>query len=359
MTVEASANPVRHIPSLDGLRACSFLLVFLAHTGLDDFVPGGFGVTVFFFLSGYLITALMRAEFERNGSVNLRHFWIRRALRILPPFYLVLALAVAAAWLFAAPGSMSVAGLSAQALHVTNYWIIYRGYEGFPAGAGSGVYWSLAIEEHFYLLFPLIYIAMRKARFTGRQQALAFWAICALVLIWRCLLVYVYHVSTDRTYMGTDTRVDSILFGCALAVWHNPMLDHERLSEPRWKYLYLPASVAVILITFLWRGGEFRETLRYSVQGMALTPLFAAAMRFPKWAVFRLLNWRPLAFLGVLSYSTYLIHFGIITATQNLMPRQRPFLVGLTALALTILVAWAIYRGVERPCARLRKRLTD
>jgi peptidoglycan/LPS O-acetylase OafA/YrhL len=358
MSVEASATPLRHIPSLDGLRACSFLLVFVAHAGLDDFVPGGFGVTVFFFLSGYLITTLMRAEFERNGAVNLKHFWIRRALRILPPFYLVLAIGAAAAWLFA-PASMSLAGMLAQALHVTNYWIIYRGYDGFPAGAGTGVYWSLAIEEHFYLLFPFIYIAMCRGRLTGRQQALVFWGICALVLIWRCMLVYVYHASTDRTYMGTDTRVDSILFGCALAVWHNPILDRERLSEGRWKYCYLPACVAVILITFLWRGEEYRETFRYSMQGAALTPLFAAAMRYPKWLIFRPLNWRPLVFLGVLSYSTYLIHFGVITATQYLLPRQMPALVGVTALALTVFLAWLIYRGIERPCARLRKRLTD
>jgi len=92
--IRASPFPVRqnirHIPSLDGLRAVSFLLVFVGHAGLDRFVPGGLGVTIFFFLSGFLITTLMRNEYERTGGVNLRHFWLRRALRILPPFYLVL-----------------------------------------------------------------------------------------------------------------------------------------------------------------------------------------------------------------------------------------------------------------------------
>jgi peptidoglycan/LPS O-acetylase OafA/YrhL len=208
-------------------------------------------------------------------------------------------------------------------------------------------------------LFPLIYVAMRKSGISGRQQALAFWAMCALVLIWRCILIYVYHVSTDRTYMATDTRVDSILFGCALAVWHNPMLDQQAVTERRWKCWYLPASVAVILFTFFWRAGEFRETFRYSLQGAALTPLFAAAMRFPKWMVFRPLNWRPLAFLGVLSYSMYLIHYGIITATEYLLPGSRPLVVGLASLTMTIFLAWVIYRGIEKPCARLRRRLTD
>src|SRR5229473_790790 len=84
------------VPSLDGLRAFSFLLVFVAHAGLEGIVPGGFGVTVFFFLSGYLITTLMRQEFERYGDVSLKHFYLRRVLRILPPFYLVLIAATAA-----------------------------------------------------------------------------------------------------------------------------------------------------------------------------------------------------------------------------------------------------------------------
>ena len=95
----ASQNPpaaksMRHIPSLDGIRGLSFLLVFVAHAGLDNYVPGGFGVTIFFFLSGFLITSLLRTEFEKHAAVSLRHFWLRRILRILPPFYLVLAAAV-------------------------------------------------------------------------------------------------------------------------------------------------------------------------------------------------------------------------------------------------------------------------
>src|SRR5271165_2481206 len=91
-----------HFPSLDGLRAVSFLLVFLAHAGLDHQVPGGFGVTTFFFLSGFLITSLMRLE-AQSGSVSLKHFYLRRVFRILPPFYLVLALATVLAVLGVVP----------------------------------------------------------------------------------------------------------------------------------------------------------------------------------------------------------------------------------------------------------------
>ena len=166
-------QPLRHIPSLDGLRAISFLVVFVAHCGLDRYVPGGFGVTIFFFLSGFLITTLMRGEFQHTGAVNFRHFWLRRAFRILPPFYIVLFAAIAVALIFDPPGTLSVAAVTAQLAHVTNYWLIYRGYAGQPAG--TGVYWSLAVEEHFYLLFPWVFVAMQRLRLPPFKQALVLW----------------------------------------------------------------------------------------------------------------------------------------------------------------------------------------
>src|SRR5580700_8795245 len=95
-----------HIPSLDGLRTVSFLIVFLSHSGLLNIVPGGFGVTVFFYLSGFLITTLMRVERQKTGTVNVRHFYLRRALRILPPFYLVLIVASGLTALKLLPGEL-------------------------------------------------------------------------------------------------------------------------------------------------------------------------------------------------------------------------------------------------------------
>jgi len=350
---------VRHIASLDGLRAVSFLLVFFSHAGLGDLVPGGFGVTVFFFLSGYLITTLMRAEFERNRSVNLRHFWLRRALRILPPFYLVLGASIGATLLFEPPGSLSGAAVAAQALHVSNYWIIYHGYEGLPVDGGTGVYWSLAVEEHFYILFPWLYLALCKLKLSGRQQAAVFLALCALVLLWRCILVFALHAATDRTYMATDTRVDSILFGCALAVWNNPVLDRATSSEKLWKVLYVPLALFSILICLLFRQPWFRETARYTLQGVALAPIFVAAVRFPRWLPFRLLNWKPLTFVGVLSYSLYLIHYGVLYFVRDHFGGLQQSTQGALSLVICAMTAWGIYILVEKPCARLRRRLTD
>jgi peptidoglycan/LPS O-acetylase OafA/YrhL len=339
------------------LRALSVALVFLAHAGLDNIVPGGFGVTVFFFLSGFLITTLMRVETAQHGRVNLGHFWLRRVLRILPPFYLVLAGASLLTWWLDGPAALAAATVAAQALHITNYWIIGHGYDGMPTG--TGVYWSLAVEEHFYLAFPWLYLALHKARLSARSQALVFLGLCALVLAWRLVLVLWLHPSTDRTYMATDTRIDSILFGCALAVWCNPVLDAPVLQDAWWKWVLVPGALLVLGFCVVVRSEVFRETLRYSLQGLALAPVMIAAIRFRNWPLFQPLNWRPVAFLGVLSYSFYLVHFVVIFAVQRLVPALAPLAQGALALVIALTLAATLYRFVERPCARLRRRLTN
>jgi len=347
---------VGYIPSLDGIRALSFLLVFLSHFGLEHVVPGGFGVTVFFFLSGFLITTLMRAEYDRNQTVSLKHFWLRRSLRILTPAYLVLAVAVGTSLMFDPPGTVSFPAVAAQALHMTNYWIIYRGLEGLPPG--TDVYWSLAVEEHFYLLFPFLYMAMRRLGLSGRQQCILLLGLCILVMLWRCVLVMGFHVPEDRTHFASDTRIDSILFGCVLAVWRNPVLDHWQPDEHTWKWQVTPLAIAALLACFVFRNPTFRETLRYTAQGVALLPLFVAAVRFPHWVSFRVLNWRPVTFVGLISYSLYLVHSGVIFFLQRHYPGLSWLVQGFVALALSVGLAWAIYLVIEKPCVKLRKRLT-
>lgn len=347
------------IPSLDGIRGLSFLIVFIAHAGLDRIIPGGFGVTVFFFLSGYLITTLLRMEFAHNGQVNLKHFWLRRVLRILPPFYLVLMLAALLTATVDFPDARVTApALTAQLLHFTNYWSIWHGYDGQPVG--TGVYWSLAVEEHFYLLFPWLFIAMQKQRLSGRSQALLLWTLCLVELLWRCALVLHWHTPTDRTYMGSDTRMDSILFGCALAVWNNPVLDTSQPASTRvWKWLLLPGSLLLLAICLVVRNEAFRETLRYSLQGIGLTVLFHGTIRFSQWPAFRWLGTPWLVFIGTLSYTLYLVHYTTLFAVEHALPQVPAVLQGALAFGISMLLAWASYTWVEKPCARLRKRLSD
>jgi len=200
---------------------------------------------------------------------------------------------------------------------------------------------------------------MRRRNMAGRQQAVLLLSLCGVIVAWRCWLVLGLHVATDRTYMASDTRIDSILFGCVLAVYRNPVRDRVPGSESLWRILVVPLAVLALLLTLFVRAEWFRETLRYSLQGMALIPLFAAAIRFPGWLVFRWLNWRPVAFLGVLSYSLYLVHFGAIFIVRDALHGAAPVLTGVLAFSGALVVAWILYRFVERPCAVLRRRLVD
>lgn len=342
------------IPSLDGLRAVSFFIVFLAHAGLKDRVPGGFGVTVFFYLSGFLITTLMRQEDEKHGTVSLKGFYLRRVFRILPPFYLTLALATVLCAVGFVPGVLEAGPMRALSLHYGNYWFAFHGGDGVPAG--TGVYWSLAVEEHFYLLFPLLYLVTRRLGLDGRRQGLLFLAICLAIAAWRSWLVLGAGVWEDRTYLASDTRFDSILFGCTLAVAMNPMIDRPVGGERLWKHVLFPAGLVLLLSTFLYREPWFRESIRYTLQGIGLTPVFVTAMRYPGWGPMRALNHPRVAFLGLLSYSLYLVHHVVIYTVHARLPALHPVAQGVLALAISLAYALAMYRYVEKPFARLRKR---
>jgi peptidoglycan/LPS O-acetylase OafA/YrhL len=354
-----AAAPARrefHIPSLDGIRAVSFLVVFVAHAGYGNVIPGGFGVTVFFFLSGFLITTLLRMELVGTGDVSLRDFYLRRVLRILPPFYTVLAFDTLLVLFGVLSGPLWRGPMLALVFHFSNYWNVFHGALGQPPG--TAVYWSLAVEEHFYLVFPALFLLLQAV--LGRRwraQSVVLLIGCAVVLAWRFVLVLLLHSAPDRTYLASDTRVDSILFGCALALGANPMLDEPGPASPLLRRLLLPLGIAMLLATFLYRADWFRETLRYSLQGVALLPIFIAAMRNPGWWPFRWLN-RPLPRrIGVLSYSLYLTHHAMLYAFERNWPSLPVPVRGALALLVSLFLAECINRGIEKPCAKLRKRL--
>jgi peptidoglycan/LPS O-acetylase OafA/YrhL len=353
-----SSREALYIPSLDGIRAAAVLLVFAAHAGLKDRIPGNFGVTVFFFLSGYLITTLLRAECQRNGRISLASFYGRRTLRIFPPLYVVLALATLLTLLGALPGpAIRLDALGAQVLYLTNYYIIQHGWWDGRA-PGTWIFWSLSVEEYFYLGFPLLYLLLLRFLPQRRRQALVLVGLCALVLAWRLVLVLALGASRDRTYIATDTRIDSILFGCVLGVIGNPVLDGgSRISERAWKHLLFPLALAGLLLSFVVRNPTFQETVRYSLQGLCLFPLFVAAVRWPDWLPFRILNVGWVKFLGVLSYSFYLVHPSVLWAVTSWtrLPGLAQALIG---LVLTLAVSLALYWLVEKPAARLRRRLS-
>lgn len=350
-----SAAAALHIPTLDGLRAVSFSIVFLAHAGLGDRIPGGFGVTVFFFLSGYLIATLLRLEIERSGGVDFRGFYLRRVLRILPPFYLTLGVAVCLSLIGVLPSKLQLMPTLAQALHFANYWQVLHGGDGQPSG--TGVYWSLAVEEHFYLVFPWLYLLLFR-RVAPRARPLVILLVCALVLGWRYYLVHAVGVGSEHTYAATDTRFDSLLFGVLLATHQNPALDEpERGAGPLWKWLWLPLGVVTLLFTFVFRSEDFRQTARYTLQGLALIPVFVVGIREPGFGPFKLLNLRWVRFAGTLSYSLYLVHQVVLFGLEHWLNASH-VLLGALALVLSWFLALAMHHFVELPSARLRKRIS-
>lgn len=348
-----------YIPSLDGIRAVAVLIVFLSHVGLK-YIPGGFGVTVFFFLSGYLITTLLRREHERSNGIDFKKFYMRRVLRIFPPFYVVLLLAVAVSFFLGVYSEFSDGHLNAlvsQFFHFSNYHNVEYGNQ-FMA-LGTEVYWSLAVEEHFYLLFPLFYVLLQRFKLSSSNQALVFLGICLLVLLWRCLLVFGLGADYERIFFATDTRIDSILFGCAMAVAYNPAIEQDRqISEQNLKFILLPLGCILLLGTLLVRVDYLRDTLRYSVQGIALYPIFIVAIRFPEWGLFKILNWKWVRFVGVLSYSLYLVHFVVIKVLISTMPELGLVSKSLLSLVISVAISYGIYRFAEVPAARLKKKFS-
>ena len=338
------------IPSLDGWRTVAISLVFLSHAGLGKIVPGGFGVTVFFFLSGYLITTLMIREKEKSGSISIPKFYLRRFFRLFPPLISVLVVVYALCAFGFIGGKATIQGFLAQLLYMANYFTIY-----FPSGdltpSGTGVFWSLSIEEHFYIIFPWLVLSVRRMIHVGYGLI----ALCLVLLIWRFILVYYFHAPQARTYYASDTRLDSIAFGCLLAIFKNPLREKNvnQIGVAGW--VLIGASILTLSTSFLIRGEAFRETLRYSIQGVALLPLFYYSILYPSHPVFAILNFRFVRYLGEISYSFYLVHYIIlekVVAGEHPTTSQSIFS-GVCALGL----AMVMHVLIEKPAKRLRERI--
>lgn len=341
------------IPALDGIRALAVALVFFAHGGLDGLIPGGLGVTVFFVLSGYLITTLMRIEHGRCGSLSFRAFYLRRVLRLMPPLFIVVGLT----WLLAAldviEGDFTLSGLLSVLFYFGNYHIIATDFGGIPSGVG--VVWSLAVEEHYYLLYPPLALLLLRLRRPRRAVAVLL-ALCVAVLLWR-LWLHGQGVPEHWPTMASDTRVDAILAGCVLALWHNPWLDPLPRQRRGLEALVAVACIALLLATLLYRDEAFRLTLRYSLQSLAIAPLLWLAVARAQQRPYRWLNLRPMVWLGTVSYSVYLSHQIITLGIEYQLPQLGIVPTMILAVLLTGLFAELMRRAVEQPCARLRQRL--
>jgi len=343
-----------YIPGLDGMRAIAVLIVLVAHMGFEHIVPGGFGVTVFFFISGFLITRLLLAESESKGQVGLKNFYIRRFVRLYPALLFML---FGSTLIFGilGVGGPSALQLSAGVFYFTNFFQV-----GLQTFGGQVPFmpwthlWSLAVEEHFYLVFPLvIYLCRGNWRRTAKILA----AILIAVPLWRSFIHFGTSIpSVDYNYMMTDARFDSLAWGCLLSV-----LLHLKGSLKPFKSVLgvIPVAVALaaILASFLIRDENFRYTIRFSLQGAALFILilnfyYLKSMRFAIW----ICETKPLVWTGQISYALYLWHVPLYFLIIRQGYMERNVLSILLVVALSFIISAISFYWVEKPFIALRKR---
>jgi peptidoglycan/LPS O-acetylase OafA/YrhL len=380
-----SASPevrLSYSPGLDGLRAIAVMAVLLYHADLS-FIPGGFlGVEVFFVISGYLITALLLAEFHHKGHISLKEFWLRRARRLLPALYVLLVVTLAYCVVFL-PGE--VAGLRADAIAAVGYvtnWFLILGQESYFESVGRPSVlqhlWSLAVEEQFYLIWPIVLAVGLGVGTTYRRRkliltvALTGAAASAVAMA----LMYTPGVDPSRVYFGTDTRATGLLCGAALAfLWspadkyHPAETRQERLKLPdrgrlrrRWGWT-APLLLDVLciaalggLIWFFLHLGEFEPLLYrggFALVGLTTVAAIMAAVHPYAHVGSYVLGSAPMRWIGVRSYGIYLWHWPVFMVTR---PELDVPLDGVPLLALrlsiTIVLADLSYRFVETPIRR-------
>ena len=364
----------RYMPGLDGLRALAVLAVIAYHEQLG-WAPGGLlGVGVFFTLSGYLITDLLLGQWARSGGLNLGDFWLRRARRLLPALFVMLA--VVTAWVTVVSPSRlaSLRGaVAAAATYSSNWFYIYTHNSYFARFAAPGPLdhlWSLAVEEQFYLVWPwLLLLGVYVVR--GRRPNAVRWlALPTLVLAAASAvaMLMLYHPGYDptRIYEGSDTRACGLLIGAALAmVWPSRRTARTAL----WSRVALDgagfAGLAVVGL-MIWRVGQYSA---FTYQGglvllSVATAGVVAAVACPGTLVGAALGWKPLRWIGVRSYGIYLWHYPVIILTSPAnsaedLPRaalQVAASIGIAALSWRFVEEPIRHGALERAWKRMRSR---
>ena len=352
MNTLGASMPSR-IPALDGLRGVAVLLVLLFHTLTPPFVGGFVGVDIFFVLSGYLICALLLREWQKTGRVSLARFYMRRFLRLMPTLWALLAVVlVLLFWRYDHDTFLKARREALWALCYVSNWVRALGKGGemnFFAHT-----WSLGIEEQFYLFWPavLYFCVTRGGARRTLQVALALAFGCWL---WRCVLL-AYGAVAERLYNGLDTRLDAPMWGCALAAWlHGRRTFFSAAVQRMLCYAALVAVLALMLLACHvdWQAAYFHQWGGVVVSWLAAL-LILDAEHNPRSFMAPLLRWRPLVFLGTISYSLYIWHWSFeMFLVQHGMdiPQIRLY----TWLFVPPL-AWLSFVFVERPFLRLKAR---
>ena len=349
----------RYMPGLDGLRAIAVIAVIAYH--LDpDWVPGGLlGVGVFFTLSGYLITDLLLGQREATGRLQLGNFWLRRARRLLPALFLMLAVVVAWVTLLDRSQLSSLRGdVLAAAAYVSNWWNIVREasyFARFGPPPPLDHLWSLAVEEQFYLIWPwLLWLGLRYV--PGRHRMAGLTLAGAALSAAAMALLYEPGIDPTRVYEGTDTRAFGLLLGAALAmVWPSRELRADRINLRGRLLLDGVGVIGLVVIGFLiLRTREYSPFLYPG--GIVLlsvgTVLALIALVHPASRLGVAVGWAPLRWLGVRSYGIYLWHYPIIVLTAPSLQERASLSLEVFQVVATVVVAALSWRYFEEPIRR-------
>jgi peptidoglycan/LPS O-acetylase OafA/YrhL len=368
MQAERKAPHLSYRPGLDGLRAIAVAAVFLyharPHASGSGYLPGGFlGVDLFFVLSGYLITSLLLVEWEARGRIDLRRFWLRRARRLFPAVVVVVLAALVLAAVFARDVLSSTRGDALSSLfYYTNWHEILANHSYFARMGRPSLLqhlWSLAVEEQFYVVWPLLLVAALVVLGRKRLPLLVVAGIAgSTTLMW---LLYNPYGDPSRVYYGTDTRAQELLVGILLALaW--PLVERIRRRIPLLDLVGLAALVGTIVIfrtvwdfePRLYRGGMLAYALVFVV--------LIGVVAHPQSRLGPALGIAPLRWVGERSYGMYLWHWPVIALMRPGVDVSwtGPQLVVVQA-AVVVVAAALSYRFVEQPIrsGRLQRRLAQ
>ncbi|EGQ3668356.1 acyltransferase family protein [Staphylococcus pseudintermedius] len=347
-------NP-RYMPGLDGVRAVAVIAIIIYHLN-PQWLSGGFlGVDTFFVISGYLITSLLLTEYHNTGKIELMSFWLRRVKRLIPAVLFLVMGVIVLSLIFMPTEIQKVRADSIAAIfYVSNWWYIMQNVDYFEQFAVQPLkhLWSLAIEEQFYLVFPIVLLSLLS--FIRRLKSIRIIFLILLVISMIAMMVlYVPNENVARVYFGTDTRIQTLLMGVLLALVWPPFQLKAKVNRQMRTMIDTAGVVglAILFICFkfvsetnsiLYYGGFFLIS--------TVTLLVIASSVHPSGYFAKFLGNKVFTFIGSRSYSLYLWHYPIIVLIHHqFVQGQIPPLVYVVELLLMVLMAEFSYKFIEQP----------
>lgn len=347
-------NP-RYMPGLDGVRAVAVIAIIIYHLN-PQWLSGGFlGVDTFFVISGYLITSLLLTEYHNTGKIKLMSFWLRRVKRLIPAVLFLVMGVIVLSLIFMPTEIQKVRADSIAAIfYVSNWWYIMKNVDYFEQFAVQPLkhLWSLAIEEQFYLVFPIVLLSLFS--FIRRLKSIRIIFLILLVISMIAMMVlYVPNENVARVYFGTDTRIQTLLMGVLLALVWPPFQLKAKVNRQMRTMIDTAGVVglAILFICFkfvsetnsiLYYGGFFLIS--------TVTLLVIASSVHPSGYFAKFLGNKVFTFIGSRSYSLYLWHYPIIVLIHHqFVQGQIPPLVYVVEILLMVLMAEFSYKFIEQP----------